>query len=98
MNPKPYLSWDKDESPWINENDLREQGGIFIWDEGLNYTWDLNAKYHSKLPKDILKRFPELQILANYSFIRNSDNYPIVIGVAILPPKNKPYFTQINNK
>lgn len=86
--PRPYLSWNTNESPWINENDLHHQGGLFIWDEGQNYTWDMSSWMHSHLPMSVAGRFPELEILPNYTFYRSSDNHPVVIGVAILPPKH----------
>lgn len=85
--PLPYLSWNQKENPWINENDLRTRGGIFVWDEGQNYAWDEDSRNHARLPQSVLSRFPELRLLPNYTFYRSSDNAPIIIGVAILPPK-----------
>ncbi len=31
--PQPYFSWSKQQSPWINEEQLRKKGALFIWDE-----------------------------------------------------------------
>lgn len=86
--PKPYLNWDHIENPWINEEELRLRGAIFIWDEGRNYAWDLNSKTHGTLPESVLNRFPRLNILPNYTFYRSSDYHPIIIGIAILPPQD----------
>lgn len=83
--PIPYLSWDPEDSSWINEKELHRQGGLFIWDEGGNYTWDKQSKLHTQLPKSVLERFPKLKKVPNYIFYSLSDNQPIVIGVAILP-------------
>ena len=103
--PIPYLSWEAEDSAWINEQALYQQGGLFIWDAGGYYTWDKQSKEHTHLPESVLKHFPTLKLEPDYIFYRISDNQPIVIGVAILPPdsvissKNKGYFNQnTNNK
>lgn len=88
-SPKPYLSWSNQSSPWINEQELHEKGAIFIWDEGQNYTWDADSWSHTHLSEAVLHRFPELKILPHYTFYRNVDQHPIIIGVALLPPKTK---------
>ncbi|KTD62671.1 glycosyltransferase family 39 protein [Legionella shakespearei] len=85
--PLPYLSWSQAISPWINEEDLRTRGGIFVWDEGQNYAWDEDSKHFAFIPESVWSRFPELKRLPDYTFYRSSDNAPIIIGVAILPPK-----------
>lgn len=87
-HPIPYLSWDAEDSPWINEKELHQRGGLFIWDAGGFYTWDKQSKAHTNLPASVLKRFPTLKINSNFIFYRLSDNQPVVIGVAILPPNS----------
>jgi 4-amino-4-deoxy-L-arabinose transferase-like glycosyltransferase len=84
--PIPYLSWDAADSPWINEKELHQQGGLFIWDASKCYTWDKQSKDHTHLPNDVLQRFPKLKIEPDFIFYRLSDNQPVVIGVAILSP------------
>ena len=85
--PDPYLNWDLNQSPWINLDELHKQGGIFIWDEGQNYTWDKNSRNNAHLTNSILQRFPNLMPQQLYTFYRMSDNNPVLIGVAILPPQ-----------
>ncbi|MCL9685767.1 glycosyltransferase family 39 protein [Legionella maioricensis] len=85
-NPVPYLNWKSEDSPWINEKELRQQGGLFIWDESGYYTWDKESRAHTKLPESVLERFPKLRKIPNYIFYRLSDKQPVTIGVAILPP------------
>lgn len=87
--PQPYLSWSQEESPWIEEQQLNQKGGLFIWDEGQNYTWDKDSQTYSTLPEGILMRFPTLHLLPHYIFYRSSDQHPIVIGVALLEPKKQ---------
>lgn len=84
--PKPYLSWSHEESPWINEQKLREQGGLFIWDEGQNYAWDSDSRQYAQLSAALLHRFPKLKIMPHYTFYTSLDKRPILVGVAILPP------------
>lgn len=87
--PKPYLGVTPEESAWINEQDLREKGAVFLWDEGQNFTWDHNSKQHSQLQETLTSRFPELKIIPSHTFYRKSDNHPIIIGIAFLPPKER---------
>lgn len=85
--PKPYFSLNKEESPWIKEALLLKQGGIFIWDEGRNYTWDKDSRMHARIQKEMLKRFPGLKILPEHRFYRSSDHQPVLVGIALLPPQ-----------
>lgn len=88
--PKPYFDWSPQESPWINENELRKKGGIFIWDEGRNYTWDADSIRYASIPDDVWQRFPLLNRLPVYTFHRLSKGKePVVVGIAILPPKKE---------
>lgn len=87
--PIPYLNWSRIDSPWVKENSLFNKGAIFIWDEGKNYTWDHNSKINTTIPPSVYSRFKDLNRLPNMTFHRSSDNLPIIIGIAILPPKNR---------
>ncbi len=84
---KPFLNWQLKENPWVNEMELGKKGALFIWDEGINYAWDHDGRITAHLPEWVLYRFPELIILPNTTFYRLSNNYPLIIGVAILPPR-----------
>jgi 4-amino-4-deoxy-L-arabinose transferase-like glycosyltransferase len=87
-HPKPYLNWDSQDSPWINEQQLKRQGALFIWDINSNYVWDKASTNCTELTPTIKARFPNIILLPNRIFYRKN-NHPIVIGVAILPPEVK---------
>lgn len=84
--PIPYLGWEAKDSPWVDEKQLKKQGGLFIWDMGNNYYWDLNSVAHNHLSKSVRLRFPKLIILPEATFYRYSNMKPVLIGIAILPP------------
>lgn len=86
VKPKPYLNWNLTNSPWISESELLQKGGLFIWDEGLNYIWDKDSQLHALITPYVLERFPTLKRLPSLTFYKLSNNEPVVIGVAILPP------------
>ncbi|CEG58481.1 glycosyltransferase family 39 protein [Legionella fallonii] len=86
--PIPYLSWESEDSSWLDEQQLRQHGGLFIWDKNGYYAWDKQSQTHIDLPEAVIKRFPKLEIMPDYTFYRLSDNYSIEIGVAILPPSD----------
>jgi len=85
--PIPYLSCLQSASFWINEHEMRQKGAIFIWDTDKNYSWDQNSEKHIRLTKELMKRFPEIQILPPLTFYRLSNQKPIRISIAIIPPK-----------
>lgn len=86
--PIPYLNWSQSSSPWVNENELRIKGGLFIWDEGFNYCWDKeSSSVHAQLNPSVTGRFPMLKLLPTLTFYRISNNQPVTVGVAILPPE-----------
>lgn len=73
--PKPYFNWDIKQSPWINEQQLRNKGGLFIWDEGRNYIWDENSFAHTKLPSALFLAFPRLQLIELAPTFMGEDSY-----------------------
>jgi hypothetical protein len=85
--PKPYLSWIKNQNPWINEADLRKKGALFVWDEGRHYTWDSDSKTYAHPPQSVLDQFPRLIILPEAVFYRASDHEKITVGIGLLPPQ-----------
>lgn len=79
-HPAVYIEWDKSRAPWINENDLRAKGGVFVWEITNNET----------MPESVRARFPALQntTVTEFMWHRNSRNLPpIKIGMAVLPPE-----------
>lgn len=85
-HPKPYFNWSATQSPWINEQELKAKGAIFVWDISGNYAWDKESKKNATLPQAIVDKYPELEQTCELTFYRSSDNQPITIGVALLPP------------
>jgi 4-amino-4-deoxy-L-arabinose transferase-like glycosyltransferase len=84
--PLPYLNWSQTSSPWVHESELYRHGGVFIWDKGHNFAWDLDSWVNTTLPPNLLTRFPELIVLNDLTFFRTSDHSKVVLGIALLPP------------
>lgn len=86
-HPIPYFDWNLQESPWIDEDDFKKQGALFVWDEGANYTWDAESAANTHLSANVQQHFPNLQLLGVYEFNRLTKlNAPVSIGIALLPP------------
>jgi 4-amino-4-deoxy-L-arabinose transferase-like glycosyltransferase len=81
--PSVYIDWNNKLSPWVDENDLRAKGAIFVWN--MNMT-----KENEPLPDVIRQRFARLGSLKimHFSWLRNPKEPPIHIGVAFLAPAN----------
>lgn len=85
--PVPYFSFDQKENPWLNKQELIKRGGLFIWDEGVNYFWDAYSPKLKTLPEKIKQDFPNLIMLGTYTFYRVTPTAsPVKVGVALLPP------------
>lgn len=74
------MEWDKHRSPWIDLDDLKEKGAVFVWDMSKNKT----------LPIDIRKQFPQLENITLLETTWHRDKQhalPLIkIGLAMLPP------------
>ncbi|MGB6976193.1 MAG: glycosyltransferase family 39 protein [Gammaproteobacteria bacterium] len=90
-HPIAYFDWDPTISFWIDEQRLRRDGAIFIWDV---------QEQGKLLPAKIAARFPQAITLPIQYFaspIAPHKVPPVIIGVAFLPPQNsRPNFTIIN--
>jgi len=75
-HPHVYINWSQRLSPWINEAELEQKGGIFIWE------------IDKPIPEVVLKRFPRLSKvqMMQLKWLRNKNLPPIQIMVAYLPP------------
>lgn len=69
--PIPYFDADIKQSEWVNEQHLKQQGAIFIWQHGQ--------------PAEISQRFPSLVKLQSVEFKRPHQS-PLNIDIALLPP------------
>jgi 4-amino-4-deoxy-L-arabinose transferase-like glycosyltransferase len=79
--PIPYFDWNKKQSDWINEPEMRKQGAVFAW-------YITNAT-ETSLPINIQKRFPQAIVIApqTYKKLTGANVKPVIIGVAFLPPE-----------
>ncbi|HVE45010.1 MAG TPA: glycosyltransferase family 39 protein [Gammaproteobacteria bacterium] len=78
-HPAVFINWNHAQSPWIQEDKLRQKGGVFVW--------HINSNEH--LPADIQARFPTLTTfrVLTFHYLRDTHHLaPITVGVAILPP------------
>lgn len=78
-HPAVFIEWDKRRAPWINDEDLRRKGAVFVW----------NISDDETLPEEIRQRYPQLRQaqVMEFDWKRNRKNLAAVkIGVAILPP------------
>lgn len=77
--PSVFLNWDKKLSPWIDENRLREKGGVFVWEmaakEKITYA-DIKAKFPF---------IPAFEIM-QFTLLRNKNLPPVVLEVAVVAP------------
>ncbi len=78
--PTVYIDWNPEVSSWIDENDLKKQGAIFVWDP-------TEATQLSE--KSIRARFRNLGPIEirHFSWMRNKTMAPVEIRVAFLPPR-----------
>lgn len=78
-HPVPYFEWNSDASPWVNTENMRRQGAVFVWDAGV---------LGDQVPADALKSFPQLQspTVVELKWHTRVDIKPMRIGLAILSP------------
>lgn len=80
-HPAVWMEWDSVKSSWIDVEDLKKKGAIFVWD----------VSAHESLPAEVAKAFPNLStpVIMEFNWQRNThDLPPIKLGVAFLPPAN----------
>jgi hypothetical protein len=79
-HPAVFVEWDMKRAPWINQDDMKKKGAIFIWDLTDN---------KETLPQAIIAAYPALEpaIILTFPWHRNRYGLkPVKIGVAILKP------------
>jgi hypothetical protein len=80
QHPKPYYEWNLKNSPWIDENEMKTAGALFVW-------W-IDDKSNQGLAPEILTRFPhveEIQI-KEFDMLTKASVSHLKIGMAFLPP------------
>lgn len=89
--PIPYLGFERLESPWIDEAEVKKKGALVVWDAGYNYVWDeSSANQTALLPPQVLKRFPTLQWIQTVVFYRlDKERHPVLIKVGVIPPNEQ---------
>lgn len=78
-HPAVYLEWSKRHAAWIDEEQLRRQGAVFVW--------EISDK--ERLPPAVQQHFAGLHspVVLEFDWHRNRRHLaPIKIGMAILPP------------
>ncbi|HSW94117.1 MAG TPA: glycosyltransferase family 39 protein [Gammaproteobacteria bacterium] len=78
--PTVYIDWNPKVSSWIDENKVRQEGAIFVWDPTEEY---------QTAEKDIRVRFKNLgpTEIMHFSWMRNKTLEPVEVRVAFLPPE-----------
>lgn len=80
-HPSVFVEWNKRHAAWIDENDLRKKGAVFVW----------SITDKENMPEEIQHRYPKLQSVQvmEFNWQRNTRGLPpIKIGIAVLPPEN----------
>lgn len=80
--PTVYIDWNNKVSSWIDENNVRQKGAIFVWDptEALQASEKgIRARFKKMGPVEIM----------HFSWMRNKTMEPVEVRVAFLPPTNK---------
>ncbi|MGE3919410.1 MAG: glycosyltransferase family 39 protein [Gammaproteobacteria bacterium] len=77
--PVPYFDWALNESPWVNETEMRQKGAIFVYLVG-----DVSEL------KQIKERFPNIkdEQIIQFKSLTHAPVKPISIWIGILPPSN----------
>jgi 4-amino-4-deoxy-L-arabinose transferase-like glycosyltransferase len=78
-HPTVFVNWDKNKSQWIDEEDLKMKGAVFIWE----------VKKNEKLTPELARRFETLGPvkIMHFPWLRTGSIEPIEIAVAYLPPQ-----------
>lgn len=81
--PAPYMSWSRQESPWVDENEMQKHGAMF--------TWEVKSIDQNQIPTSIAARFPRAKMVDVWRFEKNIKvpAKPIYIAVAILAPERR---------
>lgn len=79
-HPAIFVEWNTQRAPWINLQDMRKKGALFVW--------DINEE--GEMPERIRQQFPTLQKnnVLEFTWHRNKNIAPVKIGVAVLPPED----------
>lgn len=84
-HPAIYIDWNNKFSPWINEDTLKREGAIFVWDlSAINRRKEVSQE-------EIKARFPKSTHaqMVQFNWHRNKNLPPAEILVAFLPPESK---------
>jgi hypothetical protein len=78
-HPTPYFGLNSNDSPWTNDEKIKEQGGIIVWDNG-------------QIPAMLFKRFPRLTQVTTERY--HTQTYSMHhqtyhIQVAFIPPESQ---------
>jgi 4-amino-4-deoxy-L-arabinose transferase-like glycosyltransferase len=82
-HPQVYIDWNPEVSPWIDEEKLKKQGAVFVWELQENQKNLINEINKIKM------RFKKMKppVLYSFNWLRNKNMAPVRVLVAFLPPE-----------
>lgn len=79
-HPAVFMEWNLQHANWINIEDMKKHGAIFVW----------NLSNQESLPAEVKKNFPTLgkPFIMEFNWAHNTHHLPPVkLSAAFLPPK-----------
>lgn len=90
-HPQGYFDWNPASSQWIDENDLKNQGGIFVWNNGNNDTVTLDPGIRARFLNVTQPNIFNFNLAFSHWFthwVTLKEPDPLKLGIAFLPPSN----------
>lgn len=77
--PQVFIDWNHRMSPWIDEEKLKQDGAIFVWDL---------SEEQKISQEEVAKRFTQMSkpLIYKVAWLRNKNAAPVEIAVSFLPP------------
>jgi 4-amino-4-deoxy-L-arabinose transferase-like glycosyltransferase len=66
--PVPFMDWSLSESPWINVDDLKTHGALFVWYAQNTYPLLYSQFGYDHMPTWVKKAYPQAHYLGVYHF------------------------------
>ena len=81
--PHLFINADPEISTWIDEADVKKEGGVIVWCIDNCVSGNVN-----RMPEFVPKKYPQAEIQPNLEIRRQTeaDIAPVIIGWAIVPP------------
>ncbi|OGT68529.1 MAG: hypothetical protein A3H43_04955 [Gammaproteobacteria bacterium RIFCSPLOWO2_02_FULL_42_9] len=76
--PQVYIDADSVKSFWIDQNDLRRKGAVFVWDvDHENSSEEMHARFSQLIDQPIQK----------FCYYKSDCASSVKLGIAFLPPR-----------